>query len=100
MVVLGVVIMAIFMFWGAEKLEGIFGDKSASWRRRRRGRLAGGRGRVDGRGRGSAAGGSTDHGRQVAAHRRDARRNWPTVPCRLRPRSCWSTSTTTRSSSR
>ncbi|MEZ4610345.1 MAG: hypothetical protein R2838_08905 [Caldilineaceae bacterium] len=28
------------------------------------------------------------------------RRNWPTVPCRLRPRSCWSTSTTTRSSSR
>lgn len=29
-VVLGVVLMALFMFWGAEKLEGIFGEKTQS----------------------------------------------------------------------
>ncbi|MCB0073664.1 MAG: rhodanese-like domain-containing protein, partial [Caldilineaceae bacterium] len=43
-VVLGVVIMAIFMFWGAEKLEGIFGEKPQVAAQARRGRLLAGAG--------------------------------------------------------
>ena len=43
-VVLGVVIMALVMFWGAEKLEGIFGEKTQAAAPARRGPLLAGAG--------------------------------------------------------